>query len=399
MKYNPRVNETVARLAGLLHIHPMQDPSTVQGALRLLWELQEDLAHIAGMAACSVQPAAGAQGELTGVLMIRAYHTQRGQVARDTILVPDSAHGTNPATAGMVGYQVVAVPSDERGNVDLEHLSRAMNERVAGLMITNPNTLGLFEEHIHEVARIVHEGGGLVYADGANMNALLGIAKPGEFGMDILHYNLHKTFSTPHGGGGPGAGATAVTAPLAPFLPSPLVFDWDDDRPLSIGRLHSFHGNFGNSLRGYAYIRAHGREGLRDVSETAVLNANYVRVRLKDDFHAPFDRFSMHEATLTGKRQAALGVRTLDIAKRLQDYGFHPPTIYFPLTVAEAMLIEPTETESRASLDGFVAAMKAIARETETEPETVVGAPHTTPVRRLDEATAARKPHLTWNSA
>jgi glycine dehydrogenase subunit 2 len=404
MKYNPRVNEAVARLPGLLDIHPMQDPATVQGALELLWELQNDLAAIAGMDACSVQPAAGAHGELTGVLMIRAYHLDHGQAERNVIVVPESAHGTNPATAAMVGYDVVSVPSNARGDVDADALRAAMSDRVAGLMITNPTTLGLFEEGIVEIAEIVHGAGGLIYCDGANMNALLGVAKPGELGMDILHYNLHKTFSTPHGGGGPGAGAAAVVERMAPYLPTPMIvrlddgtFGFDEQRPKSIGRIHGFYGNFGNAVRGYAYIRAHGRDGLLDVSRTAVLNANYLRARLKDTFTPPYDRTAMHEAILTGQRQAAGGVRTLDIAKRLMDYGYHPPTIYFPLTVPEAMLVEPTETESKRSLDGFIEAMRAIAAEAETDPEIVRTAPHTTPVRRLDEATAARRPKLTWD--
>ncbi|MFQ5459639.1 MAG: aminomethyl-transferring glycine dehydrogenase subunit GcvPB [Anaerolineae bacterium] len=404
MKYNPRVNEAVARLPGFLDIHPLQDEATVQGALELLWELQEALCAIAGMDACSVQPAAGAQGEFTGVQMIRAYHRDRRDPGRDTILVPDSAHGTNPATAAMVGYAVEAIASDERGNIGLDALKAATGDRVAGLMVTNPNTLGLFEEHIAEVAAIIHAGGGLVYADGANMNALLGVAKARELGMDILHYNLHKTFATPHGGGGPGAGATAVVEAVAPFLPRPVVvrrddgsFGLDADRPRSIGRVHGFHGNFSNCVRGLAYILANGADGLAAVSRAAVLNANYLRVRLGERYDSPFDRFSMHEAILSGRRQAKGGVHTLDIAKRLEDYGCHPPTIYFPLTVPEAMLIEPTETESVASLDAFVAAMMAIADEAETDPDLVTSAPHTTPVRRLDEATAARKPRLTWS--
>ncbi len=404
MKYNPRVNEAIARYPGFAHIHPLQDEATVQGALALMWELQTYLTEIAGMDACSVQPAAGAHGELTGVLMIWAYHRDRGEAYRDTILAPDTAHGTNPASAAMVGYQVTSVPGDERGNVDLEALRAATDEHVAGLMITNPNTLGLFEEQILAAAEIVHEAGGLVYLDGANMNAMLGVARPGDLGMDILHYNLHKTFGTPHGGGGPGAGATAVVERLAPFLPTPVAtrredgsFTLDDHQPKSIGRVHGFYGNFANIVRGYSYIRAHGSDGLRQVSCAAVLNANYLRSRLKEAYGAPYDRFAMHEVVLTGRRQAESGVRTLDIAKRLMDYGLHPPTIYFPLTVPEAMLIEPTETESQASLDAFADAMLAIAEEAERDPELVCSAPHTTPVTRLDEATAARRPKLVWD--
>ncbi len=403
MKYNPRLHEAMVRLPGFSCIHPLQDPATVQGMLELLWRLQQYLAEIAGMSACTLQPAAGAQSELTGVLMVWAYHRDRGDTARNTILVPETAHGTNPATAAMVGYRTVAVKGDAEGNIDNESLAAAVDEHTAAMMVTNPNTLGLFEAHILEAAEIVHRAGGLVYADGANMNALLGIAKPAELGIDILHYNLHKTFSTPHGGGGPGAGAIAVIEPLAPFLPVPQVvcredgtFALDFDRPKSIGRVHAFYGNAANDVRGYAYIRAHGQEGLRAVSETAVLNANYVRARLKDLYESPYARHAMHEVVLTGRWQAAKGVRTMEIAKRLMDYGLHPPTVYFPLTVPEAMLIEPTETESLASLDGFVEAMRAIAGEVESDPELVRSAPHTTPVRRLDETAAARQPRLTW---
>ncbi len=403
MKYNPRLHEALVRLPGFACLHPLQDLATVQGMLELLWDLQGYLAEIAGMQACTLQPAAGAQSELTGVLMVWAYHRDRGDTSRDTILVPETAHGTNPATAAMVGYRTVSVKGNAEGNIDNEALAAAVDERTAAMMVTNPNTLGLFEAHIIEAAEIVHRAGGLVYADGANMNALLGIAKPAQLGVDILHYNLHKTFSTPHGGGGPGAGAIAVVEALAPFLPVPIVvrredgtFAWDFDRPKSIGRVHGFYGNVANDVRAYAYLRAHGPAGLRAVSETAVLNANYVRARLQDVYESPYARYAMHELILTGRRQAARGARTLDIAKRLMDYGVHPPTIYFPLTVPEAMLIEPTETESQASLDGFIEAMRAIAREVETDPELVRQAPYTTPVRRLDEAAAARQPKLTW---
>ncbi len=405
MKYNPRLHEAVARLPGFAGIHPYQDESTVQGALELMVELQSALAEIAGLDEVSVQPAAGAHGELTGVLMIWAYHRDRGDDERDTILVPDSAHGTNPATASMVGYKVLAVPSDDRGNVDLEALRAAVDEKVAGLMVTNPNTLGLFEEQIVEMTAAVHAAGGLVYMDGANMNAMLGIAQPGRLGVDILHYNLHKTFSTPHGGGGPGGGATAASAELAPFLPLPIAvrqrsgkYSFDYERPKSIGRVHSFYGNFANSVRGYAYILCSGSDGLKEISRAAVLNANYLRERLKGSYCCAHERTAMHETVITGQRQAEKGVRTLDIVKRLMDYGFHPPTIYFPLTVPEAMLVEPTETESKASLDAFADALLRIAEEVEEDPEIVLTAPHETPISRLDEATAARRPKLTWSA-
>ena len=425
MKYNPKVNEAVARLAGFTQIHPYQDEATVQGALQLMYELQESLAEIAGLPAVSLQPAAGAHGELTGMLIIWAYHRHRSDTGRARVLVPDSAHGTNPATAAMCGYSVVPVPSDGRGNLDVRELDRLMDESVAGLMLTNPNTLGLFEEHILQVAEIIHERGGLIYCDGANMNALLGTARPGELGMDVLHYNLHKTFSTPHGGGGPGAGATAVTSTLEPFLPVPVVarrgkekqgpggpdspipdslspdsfYSLDYDRPLSIGRVRSFYGNFNVMVRGYTYIRSLGASGLREVAEVAVLNANYLLHRLKGAYDLPYDRSCMHECVFAGTRQARWGVRTLDIAKRLTDYGIHPPTIYFPLIVKEALMIEPTETESRETLNAFADAMLAIAREAETEPEMVQSAPHRAPITRLDEAAAARKPNLCWKGS
>jgi len=402
MKYNPKINEETARLPGFVGLHPYQDEETVQGALRLMYELQEMLAEIAGLPAVTLQPAAGAHGELTGMLIIRAYHVHNGEAHRDIVLVPDSAHGTNPATAAMCGYKVVTLKSDARGNIDPAAVRDALNDRIAGLMLTNPNTLGLFEEHILEVTEMIHEAGGLVYCDGANMNALLGVAKPGDLGCDVLHYNLHKTFSTPHGGGGPGAGATAVTAELDPFLPVPVVardgdrYYLDFDRPLSIGRVRAFYGNFVNMVRAYTYMRIMGREGLEAVSRDAVLNGNYLRVRLREAYELPYDRPCMHEVVFSGKRQAAQGVRTLDIAKRLADFGFHAPTIYFPLIVPEALMIEPTETESKQTLDAFVDAMLQIAREAVETPEVVTGAPHKAPVRRLDEVTAARRPNLRW---
>ncbi len=404
MKYNPRINEDMARLPGFAHIHPGQDPATVQGALQLVYELQGYLAEIAGLPAVSLQPAAGAHGELTGMLIIWAYHRHQGDgEKRRRILVPDSAHGTNPASAAMCGYSVVTIPSDERGNIDVRELDQQMDDSVAGLMLTNPNTLGLFEEHILEVSDLVHARGGLIYCDGANMNALLGTARPGDLGMDVLHYNLHKTFSTPHGGGGPGAGATAVTEELGPFLPAPVVvkggdgrYTFDYDRPLSIGRVRAFDGNFAVMVRAYTYIRSLGAAGLRAVADNAVLNANYLEERLKEAYDLSYDRRCMHECVLSGRRQAKLGVHTLDIAKRLIDYGFHPPTIYFPLIVPEALMIEPTETESRETLDAFADALLQIAREAETDPDLVHQAPHTAPRTRLDEVTAARRPNLRW---
>lgn len=370
-----------------------------------MYELEMYLGEIAGLPAVTVQPAAGAHGELTGMLMVRAHHLSRGEEDRRVVLVPDSAHGTNPATATMCGFESRTVPSDERGNLDLAVLKEMLaQERVAGLMLTNPNTLGLFEEQVLEATDLVHRAGGLVYCDGANMNALLGIARPGDLGLDILHFNLHKTFSTPHGGGGPGAGATAVREDLGRFLPIPMVvrdqatgrYALDYDRPQSIGRVRSFYGNFGVVVRAYAYIRTLGAKGLREVSEAAVLNANYLLERLGDTFELPYGRRCLHEFVLSARRQARQGVRTLDIAKRLIDYGFHSPTIYFPLIVPEALMIEPPETESRETLDAFAQALRDIAREAEEQPELVTSAPHDTPVRRLDEATAARRPRLKW---
>ena len=404
MKYNPKINEAVARYPGFAGIHPLQDPATVQGALELMVELQEMLAEISGFAAVTLQPAAGAHGELTGVLIMRAYHRSRGDTGRTKILVPDSAHGTNPATAVMAGFEVVTIPSDARGNVDLEQIRVHAGPDTAGLMITNPNTLGLWDEHIAEVVRVVHEAGGLVYNDGANFNAILGIARPGDLGIDVMHYNLHKTFSTPHGGGGPGSGPVGVRADLAEFLPGPIVRRVDGDEPRyewfqparSVGRLHTFHGNFGMHVRAYCYIRMHGAAGLRLVSEDAVLNANYLLASLRDRFDVAYDRTCMHEFVLSGNRQKRNGVRTLDIAKRLLDFGLHPPTTYFPLIVPEAIMIEPTETESKESLDYLIAALRQIADEAEQTPEVVTGAPHRTEYKRLDEVAANRSLNLRW---
>ncbi|MEJ7761236.1 MAG: aminomethyl-transferring glycine dehydrogenase subunit GcvPB [Thermomicrobiales bacterium] len=405
MKYNPKINEAVARYPGFAGIHPDQDPATVQGMLELMWELQGMLAEISGFAHVTLQPAAGAHGELTGVMVMRSYHEARGDSARRKILVPDTAHGTNPATAIMAGFEVVTIPSDARGNVDIDRLEAELGPDVAGLMITNPNTLGLWDEHIAHVVAMVHECGGLVYNDGANFNAILGIARPGDLGIDVMHYNLHKTFSTPHGGGGPGSGPVGVRHDLAAYLPGPRVarsevdgevtFGWQQPAE-SFGRLHAFHGNVGMHVRAYCYIRMHGAAGLREVSEDAVLAANYLRARLSSRYELAYDRTCMHEFVLSGSRQKANGVRTLDIAKRLLDFGVHPPTTYFPLIVPEALMIEPTETESIESLDYFVAAMLQIADEAATAPETVTNAPHRTEYKRLDEVGANRTLNLRW---
>ena len=404
MKYNPRVNEDVASLPGMAHVHPLQPDSTVQGALRIMFELQRLLAAITGFSGATLQPAAGAQGELAGMLMMRAYHLERGEHQRRKVLVPDSAHGTNPATAAMAGFVSVSIPSDADGNVDLAKLEAELDETVVGLMLTNPNTLGLFETRLREVTAAVHRVGGLVYGDGANLNAILGVVKPAEMGFDCLHINVHKTFSTPHGSGGPGAGPVVVNDLLEPFLPAPLVvqeadgsYRLDFDRPRSIGRLKGFQGHFGILARGYTYLRMHGAEGLRSLSETAVLNANYLRVLLQEVFDLAYDRSCMHEFVLSARRQkATYGVRTLDIAKRLLDFGIHPPTIYFPLIVDEAIMVEPTETESRATLDHFAAVMRQIARECQDSPDVVREAPRHQVVGRLDEVSAARKPVLRW---
>jgi glycine dehydrogenase subunit 2 len=405
MKYNPKVNDVAARLPGFASLHPLADPSLAQGAMALMYALQEAIAEIGGFHAVTLQPSAGAQGELTGILVMRKYHAERRDTARRRILVPDSAHGTNPASTTMAGLEVVEIPSDERGNVDLVHLRASLDKRVAGLMLTNPNTLGLFEENLLEVTRLVHEAGGLVYGDGANFNALLGIAKPGQMGIDIMHFNLHKTFSTPHGGGGPGAGAVGVVESLAKFLPGPIAaragvgetarYLWEIPER-SIGRVKSFHGNFGVLVRAYTYIRMLGPDGLRAVAENAVLNANYLQALLKDFYPVPHgDRTCMHEFVAQGKLAAAPDVRALDISKRLIDYGFHPPTNYFPLIVAEALMIEPTETESRETLDAFVLAMRAIAKEAAENPQLLHDAPHSSPVKRLDEVKAARDLRVT----
>ncbi|BAE84666.1 aminomethyl-transferring glycine dehydrogenase subunit GcvPB [Desulfitobacterium hafniense] len=403
MKYNPKVNEKLARLPGFSQIHPYQPEELTQGALGLMVELQEELAEITGMDAFTLQPAAGAHGEMTGILIIKAYHDHRQDVKRRKVIVPDSAHGTNPATGAMAGYDIVQVPSNERGGVDIEALRQVANEEVAALMLTNPNTLGLFDENILEIAEIIHAVGGLIYYDGANANAIMGIARPGDMGFDVVHLNLHKTFATPHGGGGPGSGPVGVKEFLAPYLPKPVAirtpegrYSWDDDRPLSIGRVRAFQANFGVLVKAYAYIRALGGEGLKAASQNAVLNANFLMSILKEHYHLPYDRVCMHEFIITPKNLKNYGIHTLDIAKRLLDYGYHPPTIYFPLIVEEAMMIEPTETESLETLEQFAQVMIQIAEEVKQDAEMVKNAPHDTLVTRLDETGAARKPDLRW---
>ena len=395
MKYNPKVNELTGRLPGLAAVHPLQADEQVQGCLELLIRLEEMIGEIAGFPAVSLQPAAGAQGEFVGMMLIRAHQLHRGD-PRTKVLIPASAHGTNPATASMCGYESVAIPNGADGEIDIEAVRSAMGPDVAAVMMTVPNTLGLFESRIQEVCDLAHAAGALVYCDGANMNAMLGRVRPGDLGIDVMHLNLHKTFSTPHGGGGPGAGALCASAELDPYLPVPRViecpnggFARSSDFPYSIGHVQAHMGNFGNLVRAYTYIRSLGAEGLREI-------ANYLRVKLQDVYDLPHDRICMHEVVFSGRRQKAHGVRTLDIAKRLIDFGFHPPTVYFPLIVEEALMIEPTETESRETLDRFIAAMRAIAAEVETDPQRSLDAPLSTLVGRLDEATAARKPDLRY---
>jgi glycine dehydrogenase subunit 2 len=406
MKFNPKLNEWAARLPGFATLHPFAPDEVAQGTLQLLWELEGILAEISGMKAVTLQPAAGAQGELTGILMIRAYHRSRGDTERDEVLVPDSSHGTNPATASMAGFKTITIPSAADGGVDVDAFRAALGPRTAAVMITNPSTLGLFERRIGELLEAVHEAGALAYMDGANLNAVLGRFKAGEAGFDVMHFNVHKTFSTPHGGGGPGAGPVGVGETLLPFLPSPRILRTDDgtfrlerpgERPTSIGRLRSFVGNTGVLVRAYAYLRAHGGPGLRQVSDDAVLAANYLKMRVAAAYEIPHERHCKHEFVASAAAiKKRTGVRTLDIAKRLIDHGFHPPTIYFPLIVEECMLIEPTETESVETLDAFADALIAIAAEAETDPQAIHDAPHTAPVRRLDEAMAARQPNLRW---
>ncbi|MCZ6784341.1 MAG: aminomethyl-transferring glycine dehydrogenase subunit GcvPB [Proteobacteria bacterium] len=405
MKYNPRVNEKLARLPGFAGGHPLQPAALSQGFLELMVELENQLAEVSGMDRVSLQPAAGAQGELAGIMMIRAYHEQRGE-HRSVVLVPDSAHGTNPASAALNSYDVETIPSGDDGILHPDAVSRAMTPEVAGIMLTNPNTLGLFEEHVARICEIVHAKGGLVYGDGANLNALMGIARPGDLGIDVMHFNLHKTFSTPHGGGGPGSGPVGVKNLLAPFLPVPMVrrladsegggFGLDYEFPHSIGRLHGNFGNVGMFVRAFAYLRSLGPNGLRRCSEMAVLNANYLLARLRDVYHVAYDRPVMHECVLSDRNLEPTGITTMDVAKRLIDYGYHPPTIYFPLIVHGAIMIEPTESESLEGLDRFVETLRAIEREAREEPQLVRDAPHRTPHSRLDETRAARHPVLRW---
>lgn len=403
MKYNPKINEDTCRLPGFLFTHPLQPIETVQGNLLLMYQMQEWLKEISGFAAVTLQPAAGAHGEFTGVLMMRAYHKARGDEKRVKMLIPDAAHGTNPASAGMLGMTVKVIPSDSRGNVDLDALKAECDDTVVGMMLTNPNTLGLFDEHIEEVIRLVRACGGLMYGDGANLNALLGIVRPGDLGFDVMHFNLHKTFAVPHGGGGPGSGPVGVSERLADFLPAPLVGileEADGETPplygfvtpkQTIGRMKAFHGHFGGGLvRAYTYIIMHGADGLKDISQYAVLNANYLAARLRDTFKIPFDRICMHEFVMEGRVEGA-DVRALDISKRLMDYNFHPPTNYFPLIVREALMIEPTETENKDTLDAFAEALIKIAEEAKSNSELVKTAPHTTPFGRMDEVKAARE--------
>jgi glycine dehydrogenase subunit 2 len=404
MKYNPKRNDAAGSLPGLRDLHPLAPPEAAQGALALAYELEEMLAEIAGLDRVSLQPAAGAQGEFVGMKLIQAYHRARGETQRDRVIIPDTAHGTNPASAALAGLEVVELQSGPDGLCHPEALESLLDERTSALMLTNPNTLGLFERYVEALAERAHAHGALVYLDGANMNALLGIAKPGHMGVDVMHFNLHKTFSTPHGGGGPGSGPVAVRNLLAPFLPVPVIrregerYLLDDEFPHSIGRIHAFFGNAGIWLRAYAYLRTLGAAGLRDVTQKAVLNANYLLARLRDHFEPARPGRVMHECVLTDRRQQAHGVTTADVAKRLMDYGFHPPTIYFPLVVPGALMIEPTECESQAALDQFVEAMARIATEAESDPGLVTAAPHLPIVRRVDEVRAARKPRLRWTA-
>ncbi len=403
MKYNPRVNEFVSRLEGIAEAHPYQPESLAQGSLKVVRELEQCLMEITGMDAITLQPAAGAHGEFTGILLVRAYHESRGN-ARRKVIVPDSAHGTNPATAAICGYEVQNLKSNALGMVDVAELERIVDEDTAALMLTNPSTIGVFESEIHRIADVLHAKGALLYMDGANMNALVGKARPGDFGVDVMHLNLHKTFSTPHGGGGPGSGPVACKAILEPFLPTPVLarrsdgaLGWNYDRPQSVGRVRAFYGNYGMFVRALAYILANGPDGLRQTTEDAVLNANYIRASLEDLYDLPYKTASMHEVVFSDRRQAARGVKTGDIAKRIIDYGFHPFTVSFPLIVSGALMIEPTESESKDELDRFIEAMRAIAQEVDETPELVKNAPHSTRVSRLDEATAARKPILRWH--
>jgi glycine dehydrogenase subunit 2 len=402
MKYNPKINEDMASVPAFTGIHPYQSEKTVQGSLQLMYELGEKLAEVCGMDQVSLQPAAGAHGELAGLMIIKAFHENRGDFKRKKIIVPDSAHGTNPASANVVGFEIVEIKSNEKGNVDLDSLKAVLSDEIAGLMLTNPNTLGLFDENIKEISCLVHETGGLVYYDGANLNAIMGTSRPGDMGFDVVHMNLHKTFSTPHGGGGPGSGPIGVKKELIEYLPVPIIekreesFILNYDKPLSIGKVKSFYGNFAILVRAYTYILSMGAQGLKKASEMAVLNANYMKSRLKDYYYLPIDRVCMHEFVLGGLVQGLSEVTTLDIAKRLLDYGYHPPTIYFPLIIDNAIMIEPTETESLETMDAFIEAMINISKEAKENPQLLKMAPYNTSVRRLDEVRAARNPVLKY---
>ncbi len=402
MKYNPKVNDAMAALEGFRDLHPHQPQDQIQGALELLYNLERSISDVVGLPHVTLQPAAGAHGEMTGLLLIKAYFEAKGETKRKKVIVPDTAHGTNPATAALIGFDVVEIKSNDRGLVDLDALKKVLGPDTAAIMLTNPNTLGLFEEDIMEVQRLVHEAGGLLYYDGANLNAIMGIVRPGDMGFDVCHLNLHKTFSTPHGGGGPGGCAVACRDLLEPFLPKPVIkkeangFKWDFDRPQSIGKVKGFYGNFGILVRAYAYILAHGGNGLHQVSKDAILNANYLKVKLSRNFVVAHSQPCMHEFVLSGVKQKERGVATLNLAKRLLDYGVHAPTVYFPLVVPEAMMIEPTETENKETLDRFAEIMVTIDKEIDENKELVLSAPIKTPVGRLDEATAARKPNLRW---
>ena len=398
MKYNPKINEDVVRYDGFTNVHPLQPESCVQGSLQVMYELEKSLCEIAGMDRFTLQPAAGAHGEITGIMLIKAYHEKNGDTKRNKLIVPDSAHGTNPATAAMAGYSIIEIKSTENGLVDLEALKAAVGEDTAGLMLTNPNTVGIYDRGVKEISRIVHEAGGLLYYDGANMNAIMGHARPGDMGFDVVHYNLHKTFSTPHGGGGPGSGPVGCKDILAEFLPVPMVGKKDDtyfldyNIPNSIGKVKDFYGHFSILLRAYTYILTMGNDGLKKASEMAVLSANYIKEKLKDYYYLPIDTLVKHEVVFGGLKDTLSEVTTLDIAKRLLDHGYHPPTIYFPLIIHEAMMIEPTESESKETIDGFIDVMIAIAKEAKENPESLKTAPHDTLVRRPDETKAARNP-------
>lgn len=403
MKYNPKINEDMAALPNFTGMHPYQSSDTAQGSLSLMYDLSRRLAEITGMDEVTLQPSAGSHGEFTGLMIIKAYHENRGDHKRTKVIIPDSAHGTNLASAAMANFDVIQIASDKNGAVDINALKEVLNDEVAALMLTNPSTLGLFEKNIKEIATLVHEAGGLLYYDGANMNAIMGITRPGDMGFDVVHLNLHKTFSTPHGGGGPGAGPVGVKKELVPFLPIPVIERKEDkyvlnyDREKSIGKIKNFYGNFGVLVRAYTYILTMGRDGLKEASEMAVLNANYIKESIKDDYILPIDTLCKHEFVLGGLPRGEANIKTIDIAKRLLDYGYHPPTMYFPLIINEALMIEPTESESIETLDSFIEAMKSVAKEAKEEPELLKTAPHNTLVKRVDDARAVKKPILTWS--